>query len=112
MSIAMRRPGSTEIGLLNDFGIGQSEFMWYLRGNPNVKKVFSQIWKSDELCVSFDGAGCYRDWHINPTWKTQGAWYHCDQVRMRDGGAHRRRMLFSRIRFESRSDARCRASWR
>ncbi|CAF1152550.1 unnamed protein product [Adineta ricciae] len=72
-------PGSFEIGLLNTLGIGQSEFMWHIRGNPNVKKVFSHIWNSNELCVSFDGAGCFRNWHINPEWKTRGGWYHCDQ---------------------------------
>ncbi len=65
---------------MNDHGIGQSEFMWYLRGNPNVKKVFSHIWNSNELFTSFDGAGCFRDWHLNKEWKTKSGWYHCDQV--------------------------------
>lgn len=69
-----------DIGLLNQFDIGQSEFLWSIRGNPNVKKVFAQIWNSNELCVSFDGAGCFRNWHLNPKWKTVGGWYHCDQV--------------------------------
>jgi hypothetical protein len=74
------RPGSPDIGLINDYGIGQSEFLWYIRGNRNVKKIFSSIWNSDELFTSFDGAGCYRNWHINEEWKTMGGWYHCDQV--------------------------------
>ena len=68
------------VGLLNGRGIGQSEFLWFIRGNPNVKHVFSRIWNSNELCVSFDGAGCFRDWRLNEQWKTSGAWYHCDQV--------------------------------
>ncbi|CAF0947118.1 unnamed protein product [Rotaria sordida] len=72
-------PGISNLGLLNDHGIGQSEFMWYIRGKPYVKKVFSHIWNSNELFTSFDGAGCYRDWHLNKEWKTLGAWYHCDQ---------------------------------
>ncbi|CAF1473076.1 unnamed protein product [Adineta steineri] len=72
-------PGSTNIGLLNDHGIGQSEFMWYLRGIPNIKKVFSHIWNSNELFTSFDGAGCFRNWHLNKKWKTDSGWYHCDQ---------------------------------
>jgi hypothetical protein len=79
----MSRPGSTDIGLINDYGIGQSEFLWYIRGNQNVKKVFSSIWNSDELFTSFDGAGCYRNWHLNETWKTKSGWYHCDQVNNR-----------------------------
>lgn len=74
------RPGASYIGLLNDMGMGQSEFMWSVRGNPNIKKVFSQIWNSDELLVSFDGAGCFRNWHFNPQWRTLDTWYHCDQV--------------------------------
>jgi hypothetical protein len=65
---------------LNDQGIGQSEFLWAVRGNPNIKKVFSRIWNSDELFVSFDGAGCFRDWRLDIKWKTAGGWYHCDQV--------------------------------
>ncbi|CAF3110099.1 unnamed protein product [Rotaria sp. Silwood2] len=67
------------VGLVNDEGIGQSEFMWFLRGNPNIKKVFSHIWNSNELFVSFDGAGCFRNWHLNIKWKTSSSWYHCDQ---------------------------------
>lgn len=76
----MNRPGIPDVGLLNQYDIGQSEFLWSVRGNPNVKKVFSRIWKSDELCVSFDGAGCFRNWYLNKDWKTDGSWYHCDQV--------------------------------
>ncbi|CAF1285120.1 unnamed protein product [Rotaria magnacalcarata] len=72
-------PGLSDIGLLNDYGIGQSEFMWYIRGKPYVKKVFSHIWNSNELFTSFDGAGCFRDWHLNEEWKTRSGWYHCDQ---------------------------------
>ncbi|CAF0878972.1 unnamed protein product [Rotaria sp. Silwood1] len=72
-------PGICYIGLLNDHGIGQSEFMWYIRGKPNVKKVFSHIWNSNELFTSFDGVGCFRDWNLNKKWKTDSAWYHCDQ---------------------------------
>jgi len=76
------RPGSSHIGLLNTLGIGQSEFLWFVRGNPNIKKVFSNIWNSNELFVSFDGAGGFRNWHINSKWKTTGGWYHCDQVKL------------------------------
>ncbi|CAF3110136.1 unnamed protein product [Rotaria sp. Silwood2] len=72
-------PGMPHVGLVNDEGIGQSEFMWFLRGNPNIKKVFSHIWNSNELFVSFDGAGCFRNWHLNIKWKTSSSWYHCDQ---------------------------------
>ncbi|CAF1026016.1 unnamed protein product [Adineta steineri] len=72
-------PGAPEFGILSDDGFGHSQFMWSIRGNPNVKKIFTEIWKTPELLVSFDAAGCFRDWHINPFWKTVSGWYHCDQ---------------------------------
>ncbi|CAF4299343.1 unnamed protein product [Rotaria sp. Silwood2] len=72
-------PGTPHLGLLNDEGMGQSEFMWFIRGNPNIKKVFSHIWNSNELFVSFDGASCFRNWHLNTKWRTTSSWYHCDQ---------------------------------
>jgi hypothetical protein len=73
-------PGRPDIGFLSNEGFGQSQFMWSVQGNPNVKKIFAEIWQTPELLVSFDAAGCFRDWHLNPTWKTISGWYHCDQV--------------------------------
>ncbi|CAF1044398.1 unnamed protein product [Adineta steineri] len=72
-------PGIPEFGILSDDGFGHSQFIWSIRGNPNVKKIFTEIWKTPELLVSFDAAGCFRDWRINPSWKTVSGWYHCDQ---------------------------------
>lgn len=65
--------------MINNCGIGQSDFMWSIRSNRNVKRVFSQIWNTNELLVSFDGCGIFRNWHYNPKWKTAGGWYHVDQ---------------------------------
>jgi hypothetical protein len=73
-------PGLPHLGLLPNEGFGQSQFMWSVRGNPNVKKIFTQIWQTPELLVSFDAAGCFRDWHLNSSWKTISGWYHCDPV--------------------------------
>ncbi|CAF1356570.1 unnamed protein product, partial [Didymodactylos carnosus] len=72
-------PGIPRFGLMPNEGIGQSQFMWSVRGNPNVKKVFALIWQTSELLVSFDAAGTFRDWHLNHRWKTKSGWYHCDQ---------------------------------
>ncbi|CAF3817335.1 unnamed protein product [Rotaria sp. Silwood1] len=72
-------PGIARLGIMSNDGIGHSQFMWSVRGNPNIKKIFSQIWQTSELLVSFDAAGCFRDWRLNPTWKTTSGWYHCDQ---------------------------------
>lgn len=50
-----------------------------MRSNPNVKHVYARIWNTQQLLVSFDGCGIFRDWHYNPTWKTKGGWNHVDQ---------------------------------
>ena len=47
--------------------------------NQNVKKVYARIWRNEQLLVSFDGCGVFRDWRYNPTWKTNGGWNHVDQ---------------------------------
>jgi hypothetical protein len=44
-----------------------------------VKKVYAHIWNTQQLLVSFDGCGIFRDWRYNPTWKTNGGWNHVDQ---------------------------------
>jgi hypothetical protein len=31
--------GDAQVGLMNDYGFGQSEFVWYIRDKPKVKKV-------------------------------------------------------------------------
>ncbi|CAF1361531.1 unnamed protein product [Adineta steineri] len=74
-----RWPGFKTSGVVNSDGIGQSEFMWNIRSNRNVKRVYSQIWNTNELLVSFDGCGIYRDWRYDSEWKTKPAWYHVDQ---------------------------------
>lgn len=47
---------------------GHSDFLWFVRGLPNVRKVWEMIHKTDQLLVSFDGASLYRPWGINPEW--------------------------------------------
>ncbi len=44
-----------------------------------MKKVFARIWNTQQLLVSFDGCGIFRDWRYNPSWKTSGGWNHVDQ---------------------------------
>ncbi|UJR09465.1 hypothetical protein I4U23_013703 [Adineta vaga] len=72
-------PGYKSHGVVNGDGIGQSEFMWTIRSNRNVKQVYSRIWNTNQLLVSFDGCGIYRDWRYNSQWKTKAGWYHVDQ---------------------------------
>lgn len=72
-------PSSSTHGVISGHGAGQSEFLWKIRSNPQVKKVFRTIWNDDALLVSFDGCGVFRDWRYDPTWKTSGGWNHVDQ---------------------------------
>ncbi len=73
------RPGNNRFGIIDDCGIGQSDFMWNIRSNRNIKRVYSHIWNTNELLTSFDGCGVYRNWYYESTWKTTTGWYHVDQ---------------------------------
>jgi hypothetical protein len=73
------RPSFSTHGVINGSGIGQSDFLWNVRSNRQVKRVFAHIWNNPNLLVSFDGCGIFRDWRYNPTWKTNGGWNHVDQ---------------------------------
>jgi len=69
-------------GITGFSGIGQSEFMWFVRTRPRVLSAFARIWgvkEADDLLVSFDGCGTFRPPTVNPTWRTKGGWFHTDQ---------------------------------
>eukprot|EP01090_Pellita_catalonica_P001962 TRINITY_DN11658_c0_g1_i1.p1 TRINITY_DN11658_c0_g1~~TRINITY_DN11658_c0_g1_i1.p1 ORF type:complete len:342 (+),score=40.34 TRINITY_DN11658_c0_g1_i1:31-1056(+) len=67
-------------GIVAGDGVGQSEFLWYCRGIPKVKKIFQTIWNEEEVVTSFDGFCIHRPFEYNPKWKTKvGSWYHLDQ---------------------------------
>ena len=36
-------------------GFGQSDFMWYLRTNKHIKKIYEDIYNTNDLVVSLDG---------------------------------------------------------
>ncbi len=91
------RPGFADLGLINDHGIGQSEFLWYIRDHRNIKKVFSSTYLEFE-------AGCYRNCHLNLKWKTKSGWYHCDQVNIENYFLHSMNFFFHRIHFENQID--------
>jgi hypothetical protein len=73
------RPRKSSFGVINDCGIGQSDFMWSVRANRQIKRIFARIWNTRDLLVSFDGCGVFRDWRYDPVWKTSAGWYHVDQ---------------------------------
>ncbi|CAF4315567.1 unnamed protein product, partial [Rotaria magnacalcarata] len=66
-------------GVISGLGIGQSELLWSVRSNRQVKNIFARLWNTRQLLVSFDGCGVFRDWRYNSTWKTNGGWNHVDQ---------------------------------
>ncbi|CAM4775523.1 unnamed protein product [Rotaria magnacalcarata] len=84
-------PGRHEAGIIEDFGIGNSQAQWFIRSIPAIKDIFAEIWHTRELLSSMDGIGIFRPWHLNPQiqqrditnntnpWKTTGANWHVDQ---------------------------------
>ena len=45
-------------GIYKYHNTGHQEHAWYIRTNPKVIEIFQNIWKTDDLVVSFDGS-CY-----------------------------------------------------
>lgn len=62
--------------LLQHWKVGHSELVWKVRQNPKVKEVFSKIWNTDDLIVSFDGASIYI---LDKPTRNQNSWFHVDQ---------------------------------
>jgi len=76
-------------GIIQADGAGQSEFQWYVRGLPNIKRIFSNVWDGeDDLLVSFDSLGMARPPEYNPDWATRGGWFHFDQNGYSKPGRH------------------------
>jgi hypothetical protein len=60
-------------------GIGHSEQLWYIRGCPGVKQAWATIYGTEDLITSYDGMSLFRPWTVEPSWRTDGPWYHTDQ---------------------------------
>lgn len=77
------RMGSSATGIMSSHGVGQSPMVWHSRELPRVKQAFANIWGTDDLIVSFDGANIFRPWHRSKNAeileKTRGGWFHVDQ---------------------------------
>lgn len=67
--------------LLQQYGVGHSQFVWDVRQNPKVVDIFSKFWEvpPEDLLTSFDGAS----FHFPPENSNRGwyrqTWYHTDQ---------------------------------
>ena len=71
--------------LLQQYGVGHSQFVWDVRQNEKVVDVFSKLWETpkEDLLTSFDGAS----FHFPPEETNRGwyrnTWYHTDQSYLR-----------------------------
>jgi ectoine hydroxylase-related dioxygenase (phytanoyl-CoA dioxygenase family) len=74
--------------LFQHWGVGQSEFMWWVRQQPEVYNVFARVLNTDvsNLLVSNDGASFQAppDRQDNPRpnagWGSKKHWFHQDQA--------------------------------
>jgi hypothetical protein len=60
-------------------GWGHDDFLWYVRGCPNVRKVWEQLHDTDDVIVSFDGANIQKPWGLNPKWRGGAGTMHTDR---------------------------------
>ena len=72
--------GWGDTGIVAKQGIAQSPFMWGVRVAKGVRQAWATVLGSDDLSVSFDGAGAWLNPHIHgENVTTRGKWYHIDQ---------------------------------
>ena len=62
-------------GIYKFHEVGQQEHAWFIRTRPKVIQIFQNIWKTEELIVSFDGS-CFIEKECN---KKNNCWTHTDQ---------------------------------
>ena len=68
-------------GIIKFHEVGQQRHAWYIRTRENVQNVFKEIWKTDEVVVSFDGC-CYIPAECK---KKDSTWTHTDQAPTKKG---------------------------
>ena len=76
--------------LLQHHEIGHAQFIWDIRQNPKVKKVFQDIWKTSHLLVSYDGMSLHLPQPRNKKGYARGYylgndWLHVDQSYAKTG---------------------------
>ncbi len=68
-------------GIFKYMEAGHQRHAWMIRTNPKVKDVFSQLWDTDDLVVSYDGC-C---WLPADCKKKDNIWTHTDQAPVKKG---------------------------
>jgi len=66
-------PAALHGGLMHGYGIGHQPFVWEARLEPGVLNIFSTLWGTEELLVSFDGFNLSR-----PRLPPVAPWHHSD----------------------------------
>lgn len=65
-------------GLIQHYKIGHAKFVWDLRTEQAIINIFAQLWGTDDLLVSFDGACLAKPSHKEVEMQTD-SWAHIDQ---------------------------------
>lgn len=68
-------------GIYKYHQVGHTKHAWYIRTRPAVQAVFKELWRTNELVVSFDGC-CYIPKNAN---KKDKNWSHSDQAPITEG---------------------------
>ncbi|OXH42290.1 hypothetical protein J008_00054 [Cryptococcus neoformans] len=75
-------PYSTTGGLYNRYSVNHEAFVWKIRTDPGIRKIFEEIWETDDLIVSFDGMNAslpINDQTGRTDIKPTAPWPHIDQ---------------------------------
>lgn len=76
-------PYISDINTFNHYGVVHERFMWDIRLEPRIIEIFSKLWNTNKLLVSFDALNItlpHRPGHV-PRQK----WAHVDQSPYREG---------------------------
>lgn len=71
-------------GIIQNYRVGHAQFLWDLRCEQNIIDVYSSIWETDELLVSFDGMNVTRPTNITGQLEKK-YWWHTDQSFLKTG---------------------------
>lgn len=66
-------------GLYANLGVGQEDLLWRIRAEPALINVFAELWGTDELLVSFDGANFSIPLPKEEVQNAGAPWPHVDQ---------------------------------